>query len=396
MTSRGLYDVIVVGLGGMGSAAAYQLAGRHRRVLGLEQFTPAHDRGSSHGQSRIIRKAYFEAPDYVPLVLRSYELWRQLEHETGVQLLRTTGGLMLGASDSAVVSGSIRSAQEHGLPHEILDAAALRKRFPPFRPPAGTLALFETDAGALDPEAAVRAHLDRAAHRGAGLHFREAVLDWRANAGGKGVVVSTRQGRYEAERLVITAGPWAAQLLQSLALPLAVERQVQFWFEPLASGEAFLPERFPIYVWELPDGASIYGFPALGGPADGIKAAIHHRGSACSPDTIDREVHADEIDRMRAYLAAFIPDLAGPCLRAVTCMYTNTPDLHFIIALHPEYPQVALAAGFSGHGFKFVPVVGEILADLALTGSTAHPITLFTPERFRHGPDQAGIPPTGR
>src|SRR3712207_1531217 len=227
------YDVIVAGLGGMGSAAAYQLAARGKRVLGLEQFSPAHDRGSSHGRSRIIRQAYFEDPSYVPLLLRAYELWERLERETGQELMTLTGGLMIGRRESELVSGSVRSAEEHGLSYELLDAEGIRERFPPFSPDPGTVALYEEKAGFVRPEETVRAHLDRAGSLGADLRFEEPILSWEAL--GDGVRVETQRGSYEAERLVITPGAWAPQLLADLGLPLEVTRQVMYWFEP-ASG----------------------------------------------------------------------------------------------------------------------------------------------------------------
>lgn len=377
-----LYDVIVVGLGGMGSAAAYHLAGRGRRVLGLERFGPAHSLGSSHGRSRIIRQAYFEDPAYVPLVLRAYDLWAQLERDAGVALLHCTGGLMIGVAESAVLAGSLHSAREHGIAHEMLDADALRRRFPPFRPAPGTIALWEQQAGVLRPEAAVRAHLELAERLGAELHFEEPITGWEAGLGGEGVRVTTSRGVYEASRLVITPGPWAPSLLADLHLPLAVERQVQLWFDPVGGIEPFLPDKFPIYIWELATNAAIYGFPALDGPLGGVKVAFHHGGTPATADTLDREVSPAEIDALRQVLADHIPALAGACRDMAPCMYTNTPDENFVIALHPQYPQVAVAAGFSGHGFKFACVVGEILADLATEGSTRHPIGLFAPERF--------------
>ncbi len=376
------YDTIVVGLGGMGSAATYHLAGRGKRVLGLERFTPVHSRGSSHGQSRIIRQAYFEDPAYVPLVLHAYDLWRKLEAESGRRLLSITGGLMLGSADSEVVTGSIHSAQTYGLAHEILSTEDIRKRFSPFSPAAGTLALYEKEAGIIRPEESVGAHLEQAAARGAELHFEEPVVRWEAAPSGDGVRVATDRATYAAERLVIAPGAWAPSVLTDLHLPLEVERQVQYWFEPAGGVEPFLPDRFPIYIWENRDGSTVYGFPAIDGATDGVKVAFHHMGAAATADTIDREVHPYEIARMQSYLAAHIPALDGRCLRAVTCMYTNTPDQNFVIATHPDYSQVAIAAGFSGHGYKFACVVGEILADLATDGSTRHAIALFTPGRF--------------
>jgi len=376
------YDVIVIGLGGMGSAAACHSARRGRRVLGLEQFTPAHDKGASHGKTRVIRQSYYEDPAYVPLLLRAYELWRQIEGETGADLLRETGGLMIGAPDSDVVRGSLRSAREHGLAHELLDAGEIRRRFPVLQPAAHEVALFERRAGVVRPEAAVTAHLQRAGALGAELHFGETTLGWD-EAGGR-VVVRTDRGRYEAAQVVVTPGPWAPQLLAGLGVPLEVERQVLYWFDPVGGVEPFLPDRFPIYIWEGADKASPYGFPALDGPAGGVKVAFYRTPGIerCTPETIDRAIRPAEIEAMRAAMAARIPALAGRFLAGATCLYTNTPDKNFVIATHPASPRVHVACGFSGHGFKFCSVVGEILADLALDGGTRHPIGLFRPERF--------------
>jgi sarcosine oxidase len=374
------HDVIVAGLGGMGSAAAYQLAGRGQRVLGLEKFSPAHDKGSSHGRSRIIRQAYFEGAEYVPLLLRAYELWEQLEEETGQELMTLTGGLMIGREDGELVSGSVRSAEEHDLPYELLDAAEIRRRFPAYAPGPETVALYEEKAGFVRPEETVKAHLDRATSLGADLRFGEPVLSWEASE--SGVRVETPVGSYEAERLVISPGAWAPQLLTDLDLPLEVIRQVMFWYEPVGGLEPFFPERFPIFIWEPDDGNMFYGFPAQDDDR-GVKAAFFRAGGVpTTPETIDREVHEEEIDFLRSYLAEHVPDLAGRCLDARACMYTNTPDEHFVISLHPDHPQVAIAAGFSGHGYKFCSVVGEILADLATDGSTRHPIDLFSPARL--------------
>jgi sarcosine oxidase len=379
------FDVIVVGLGAMGGAATYQLARRGRRVLGLERYTAAHDKGSSHGRSRIIRQAYMESPAYVPLLLRAYELWAELERESGQRLLTLTGGLMIGPPGSAVVAGSIRSAQEHSLPHEILDAAEIKRRFPPFTPGPDVVALYEQRSGMLDPEASVGAFLDRAARLGATLQFEEPVLAWEAAASGDRVRVTTARATYEAARLVIAPGAWAPELLAELALPLTVERQVLYWFEPRGPAAPFLPDRFPIYIWEVHPDVDFYGFPAQDGPPGGVKVAFYRAGgvaSQCTPETIDRSVHPAEVERMRECLAACIPSLNGELRAALTCMYTNTPDQHFAIGLHPRRPQVVVASPCSGHGFKFASVVGEILADLAIDGATRHPIGLFDLGRF--------------
>ncbi|MFL5803221.1 MAG: N-methyl-L-tryptophan oxidase [Roseiflexaceae bacterium] len=379
-----IYDAIVVGLGAMGSAAACELAQRGKRVLGLERYTAAHDKGSSHGHSRIIRQAYFEHPDYVPLLLRAYELWKRLERASDRRLLTITGGLMMGPPNSDVVAGAARSAREHSLPHEMLDAAEIRRRFPPFNPGPETVALYEPIDGVLEPEACIRAFLDCAARLGAEMRFEEPALSWQAAPSGDGVRVTTGHGVYEAARLVVAPGAWAPALLSELGLPLTVERQVLYWFEPLGGGEPFLPDRFPIYIWEVRPGIDLYGFPAQDGPPGGVKVAFYRLGDegACTPETIDRTVQPFEVERMRAALAECIPSLNGELRATLTCMYTNTPDQHFVIGRHPRQPQVVVASPCSGHGFKFASVIGEILADLALDGATRHPIGLFDIGRF--------------
>lgn len=379
------YDVIVVGLGGMGSATAYQLAQRGQRVLGLERHTPAHDLGSSHGQSRIIRQAYFEDPAYVPLLLRAYELWRQIEAETGRDLLTVTGGLMIGPPDSQVVAGALRSAQEWSLAHEMLSAADIRRRFPVFQPGDEEIGLYEALAGFVRPEESVAAHLDRAAQLGADLRFGEAVLSWEASPSGEGVRVTTASGSYEAARLALSPGPWAPAVLRDLGLPLEVERQVMYWFDPVGGSAPFAVGQTPIYIWEIADHIQFYGFPAHDGPRGGAKIAyfrVPGQHDTCTPETIDRAIGESEVALMRDAFATRMPTLNGPLLLAKTCMYTNTPDEHFVIATLPHAPQVAIAAGFSGHGFKFASVVGEIMADLATTGTTRLPIGLFDPARL--------------
>jgi sarcosine oxidase len=372
------YDVIVIGLGGMGSAAAYQLARRGRRVLGLERFGPAHASGSSTGRSRIIRQAYMEDPAYVPLLLRAYELWEQIERETGETLLSLTGGLMLGAPESQAVAGATRSAREHGLDFELLDSAEIRRRFPPIHAEEGTVALYERRAGFVRPEASVAAHLGRAAQLGAELRFEEPALSWEETAGG--VRVTTARGSYEAGRLVIAPGAWAPELLR-LDVPLRVLRQVQLWIEPKGGAEPFLPDRFPIFIWDAGPEQTFYGFPHQPG-TPGVKVALHGGGEPCTPETIDRTLRPTDVAAVREAVAERLPALRGPVLDAVTCMYTMAPDEHFIIGMHPRHRQVVVASPCSGHGFKFASVVGEILANLADEGATRHPIALFDPGRF--------------
>jgi len=372
------YDVIVVGLGGMGSAAAYHLARRGVRVLGLEKFTPAHDRGSSHGGSRIIRQSYFEDPAYVPLLLRAYELWEELAQGTGLEVYRVTGGLFLGPPDCPTVAGSLRAAEEWSLAHDMLDEVEIRRRFPTFTPSAGDVGLYEAKAGFARPELTVQAHIDLAAREGAALRFGEEVQQWAD--GPTGVTVTTATGTYTAGQLVICPGAWAPALLTELGIPITIERQVLYWLEPAGGTKPF--EDHPIYINENADGQQIYGFPAIDGPAGGVKTAFFRKGQVCTPETIDRTVYPQEVDEMRDRVTRLLPALSGPAVHTATCMYSNTPDEHFVIARPDGYANVTVACGFSGHGFKFVPVVGEVLADLATAGTTAHPIGLFDPRRL--------------
>lgn len=374
----GHYDTVVVGLGAMGSAAAFHAARRGRRAVGLEQFELAHDRGSSHGRSRITRQAYFENPAYVPLLTRATELWEQLQRDTGARLLQVTGGLMLGPPEGAVVKGTLASARIHGLPHEVLEAAEVRRRFPAFAARRGEVGVLDRTAGVLFPEDCIRAHARGATRAGAELRWNEAVLAWRATS--DHVEVDTARGTYVADSLILCAGPWLSDLLADLSLPLVVERNVLYWFRPASDLASFAPDRFPVFIIEHGPGHVLYGFPALGD--DGVKVARHHTGEACTPMTIRRAVGQDEVQEIRRLLERNLPTVNGDLLSATTCMYTNTPDGHFVIDRHPRHPNVVLASPCSGHGFKFASVVGEILADLACTGQTAHSIEMFRLGRF--------------
>ncbi len=386
---RDQYDVAVLGLGGMGSSAAWHLARRGLRVIGLEQFGPAHDRGSSHGETRLVRQAYFEDPRYVPLLQRSYELWDELGSETGTPLLTHAGGLMIGRVGGAVVTGSVASAERWRIPHEVLDPDQVTSRFPAFRLGAGEAAVFEPGAGFVDPEATVTANLALAAAAGARLEFHTEVLDWELgrSSGPRGggpasVSVRVRDGVLSARRLVICAGPWSGRILRGLGLPLSVERHVLHWFAPDGEAASFGLGQLPVYLWEYVGGSELYGFPVLPG-APGAKAAFFRHGRAADPDALDRTVPASEGDTLRSELLGRIPGLAGVWLSGTACMYTTTPDHHFVIGTAPGTDgRVTFAGGFSGHGFKFVPVVGEILADLATTGRTPLDISLFDPGRF--------------
>lgn len=372
-----MFDVIVVGVGGMGSATVYHLARRGSKVLGLEQFDIPHEMGSSHGVSRIIRLAYAEHPDYVPLLRRSYELWRELENHTGERLLIITGGIDAGAPDSATVKGALQSCAIHHLAHEMLDAASLRRRFPGYGLPSSMVGVYQTDAGFLLPERCIVAHVEAARKLGAELHARERVLGWQIND--KRVSVETNRATYHARKMVVTAGPWARTLLPELKDLAVPERQVLIWTQPLRS-EYFRLGAFPVFNMEVPEGR-FYGFPVYGVPGFKI-GKYHHRREHVDPDRMDRDCHPEDEEILRAGIRRYFPDADGPTMGMKTCLFTNSPDEHFILDLHPEYPQVAMAAAFSGHGFKFCSVVGEIMADLVLDGRTRFDINMFRLRRF--------------
>lgn len=376
----GSYDVLVVGLGSMGGAAAGTLAARGLRVLGLETFGPAHDQGSAHGGTRIVRQSYYESPAYVPLLRRAYEGWKELAQESGRDLLRLCGGIYIGDPQSPVFTGSLASARLHGLEHEVLDAAEIAARFPTMRPPEHALGLYEANAGYVRPEETVLANVDLARREGADLRFFEPVTHWAPTPGG-GLEVVTSRGRYGAERLVLAPGAWVSTLLPQ-PVPIVVERQIFYWFDPDFTAkvpyEAYV-EGHPVYLEETDGNGQLYGFPMVDGPAGGLKLAFYRQnhGLTTTPQTIDRTIHAEEIEEMVQRARQLFPHLSGRLVKASTCMYASAPDDAFVLGPLGGIPQVVLACGFSGHGFKFVPVVGEIVADLVQTGTTPHDIALF-------------------
>jgi len=375
MTSS--YDVIVAGAGGMGSAVAYHLARRRCRVLAIDRYNPPHEMGSSHGLTRIIRLAYHEDPSYVPLLRRAYALWRELELASSVRVLHITGSLEIGVPGGEIFDGTLASCRVHDLPHQILSAQQINQRFPAYRLPQWYSGILQPDGGFLDPESCITAHLTLARAHGATIHTDEQILDWEP--AGDGVRVRTDRGAYSAERLIITAGAWLPKLVPPLARLAVPERQVLAWFRPRRP-EHFAAEVFPVFILAAEEG-NFYGFPMYGLP--GLKIGLHHHfEEIVDPDAMDRTASARDEAVLRDCVARYLPDGAGETLALKTCLYTNTPDRHFIVDYHPEYPQVVIGGGFSGHGFKFCSVMGEILADLALTQTTSHEIGAFKLVRF--------------
>ena len=374
------FDVVVVGVGSMGSMALWRLARRGLRVLGVEQFEPGHDRGSGHGESRIIRTAYFEGQEYVPLVRSAFQLWRELESESGRPLLTMTGALMIGRPEDELVRGVLRSIQEHGLEHELLDQQEARRRHPQHRLLPTEVALFERDAGLLRPEAAVRAAAERAVELGAQLVTGRRVSGLSFQEGG--VQVDAGGATYRARRAVVSPGAWLPRLLPELELPIEIERQVQVWF-PARRIESFLPEAFPVFMHER-DGLLLYGLPSMDGAT--VKVAVHHEGRPADPDRLDREVTEAELDHVSELVGERLEGLEPVAARAAVCMYSNSPDYRFVVGTHPRAPATIVLGGFSGHGFKFAPVIGEAAAEWAATGGTRHPIGRFSPTRFASRP----------
>jgi sarcosine oxidase len=372
------YDVIVAGLGAMGSATAFHLAGRKGlRVLALDRHHPPHTLGSTHGGTRIIRETSFEHPRYVPLVRRAYECWRRIEAATGRPLLRVTGGVFVGSEHGPFVAKSKESADIHRVPYEILLPAEIRRRFPAFRPREGNVGFFEPGAGILGPEACVQACLDYARAGGVEVKFDEPVERWEV--GGDSVTVTTARGRYRAANLLLATGPWMLEVLQSVGVPVAAERITMHWFAPAGDAAVFDAARCPLALWEFEPQAAFASFPIEGGE---IKTTVHHHGEPTTPDTVRRDVGPDEIASMRSLLARFLPGANGAHRRSAVCLYTNVAGGDFVIDAHPEHRRVLLASPCSGFGFKFASAIGEVLAELLTGGKTEWDLRPFGIERL--------------
>lgn len=373
------FDAIVIGVGGMGSAACYQLARRGVRVLGIEQFDIPHDRGSSHGYSRMIRTAYYEHPDYVPLLKRAFSLWRELEDEALVKLLHVIGGLYMGNRDGELIAGSLKSCEKHSLPHELLEIQELRGQFRQFEVPDDFVGLLEHGAGFLVPELCIGTHVDLAMRHGATIRGNEPVISWETDA--KSARVTTTRGTYEADELIFCGGAWSDRLIRDLGVPLIVTRQVLGWVQPRRR-DLFQLGVLPVWAIDNGDGSLYYGFPMHPG-SPGLKIAHHKPGPATTADTLNRTPHSDDEESFRPAIRRFMPDADGPVMSMRICMYTNSPDHHFIIDRASAHERVTVACGFSGHGFKFASVVGEVLADLAMKKTSALPIGFLGLKRFQ-------------
>ena len=373
--TRNHYDVIVLGVGSMGSAACWHLARRGQKVLGIEQFDIPHENGSHAGQSRIIRKAYFEHPDYVPLLERAYENWRSFEKVSGTRIYYRTGILYFGEKENANIRGIRTSARLHGIPVQEWTHAQYTTRYPAFRVPDNFDVIYEEDAGFVTPEQAIRLYADHAVRNGAVIMKNTAVKEWKAESK---IRVVTRTGEYTCGKLVITSGAWTARLVPQLKAKLHVTRQLLAWVAP-PEPDRFSLDNFPCWFVEDPALGTFYGFPVLpskefNGPI-GLKLAHHHPGIPCGPDDILGDIPVAEEQKLRTFLRTYLPGAGDKIIALKHCLYTYSPDTHFIIDHLPGHDgRVVIACGFSGHGFKFASVVGEILADLAVEGKTDLPI----------------------
>jgi sarcosine oxidase len=385
MGSNTSFDVIVIGVGSMGSATCYYLAKQGHKVLGIEQFDISHEFGSHAGQSRIIRKAYFEHPDYVPLLEKAYENWKTFEKEIGEQLYFKTGLLYAGASNNEIIKGVKQSAALYNIELEKLDLADTAKRFPRFTFPQNFEILFEPEAGFIPPEKAIRLYANEAKRLGATIHSNEKVIEWKKD--GEDIIIKTDKNTYHCNKLIITAGAWAGKMIPGFANKIKVTRQFVAWIKP-NNEQQFALNNFP--CWMIGDDdkhGCYYGFPLLDtkkfGAPDGLKMAHHFPSHITDPDNVNRQTTKEDIENVKYCLDKYLPGVLESVLSTKICLYGNSPDENFIIDKLPGFEDnVSIACGFSGHGFKFASVIGEILADLAITGKTSLPMDFLNAKRF--------------
>jgi sarcosine oxidase len=383
------FETIVIGLGAMGSAAIYQLSKKGNKVLGIDQFAPPHAIGSSHGDSRITRQAIGEGHEYVPLSLRSYEIWKELERKTGKQLLTITGGLIIGKDsynpldgNSRFLQATINTAQKFNISHAVFPAAELKKRFPKFQIEDDYLGYYEEKAGFLRPELCVEAQIELAGRQGAQIHLNEKVRHLVQSTDGS-IEVKTDKGAYKANKIIVSAGPWAAQFFPMDAEMFRVYRQVSYWFDIPDDITPYLPAHFPVFIFAGTGKHDIYGFPAIDGRRGGLKVAFVEYSINTTPENAAREISKQEIERAYYEIAVkHLPGLSMKCLRAAACLYTVTPDSKFVIDTHPKYPQIIIASPCSGHGFKHSAAIGEALAELIVEGQSHFDLSAFRIDRF--------------
>jgi sarcosine oxidase len=384
------FATIVLGLGAVGSAAVHHLARRRHRVLGIDQHAPPHAFGSTHGETRVTRLAIGEGEQYTPLALRSHKLWHKLERATGAPLLTCNGGLIISSGTrtshchvDGFFANTLAAAQRYGIAHELLEASEIRRRFPQFKVAADEYGYLEREAGFLRPEECVRVQLLLAERNGAEIHRGERVVGFEAS--NRDVTMTTDRGRYAADTLILAAGPWLPAMLgERIAACFKIYRQTLFWFDLDGPVEAFLPEHSPVFIWELQGRKEgIYGFPAIDGPRGGVKIGSESFESTTTPETVSRSVTDDEKRAMfDEYVAPYVHGVSRRCIKALSCLYTVTPDFGFVIDRHPESERVIIASPCSGHGFKHSPAIGEALSEMVLEGRSRMDLGAFGLKRF--------------
>jgi sarcosine oxidase len=388
------YETIVIGLGAMGSASVYQLSKKGNKVLGIDQFAPPHKIGSTHGDTRITRQAIGEGEEYVPLSLHSYKVWDELEKKAGKKLLTTTGGLIIGSKNAKNFHGSnnflqttIDTAKKFNISHSVLSTDELRKKFPQFRIEDGYIGYYEDNAGFLSPELCVETQIELAKQQGAQINLNEKVKQLLTLTDGS-VEVSTDKGVYNANKVIVSAGPWINQFFPEYADLFKVYRQVLYWFDIKEDITTYLPENFPIFIFVGTGEDDIYGFPAIDGPHGGLKVAFEEYLIDTTPENVNREISREEIKRVyKKYITKHLPGVSDKCIKAVSCLYTVTPDSKFVIDTHPEYSQIIIASPCSGHGFKHSAAIGEALSELAVTGESQFDLNAFKIDRFTKNPE---------
>jgi len=385
-----VFDVAVVGLGAMGSASVYQLARKGKRVLGIDQFDPPHAFGSSHGATRVTRQAIGEGEEFVPLVLRSYEIWPQIEAAAGKQLLSITGGLIMASERSDESPGTskfldqtIKSAAKFGIAHSVLDADQIRARFPQFNLVGDERGYYEPTMGFLRPEPCIESQLALAKTLGAEIHTNEKLMEFATTT--NGIRIRTSADQYDVDHLVLSVGPWIASVVPEFASLFKVYRQVLFWFDLDAAIENYLPGKFPVFIWAFSRHHDnfVYGFPAIDGLGGGVKIASEQRNVESEISNVEREVKREEVDEIyRKYVQMKLTGVSNRCLNAVTCLYTCLPDSGFVVDFHPKHSNVVIVSPCSGHGFKHSAAIGEAVAELVVDGKSTLDLSAFRLTRF--------------
>ena len=374
---KNIYDVIIIGLGAMGSAASYYLSKNGVKVLGLDTYEPPHKLGSSHGHTRVIREAYHEGTSYVPIVKKAYELWNELDHEIEDKLILEYGGMYLG-DDGKYLSDAKKSAKKYDIPIKEFSSKEIKEKYNILNPPNNFKGLLENRSGAVFPEKAISNFLSKSINNGSSHNYNEKVIVWEKQS--KFYKVETDKNNYFAEKLIFSSGAWIKNLVPSLKLPVKIERQVLFWFDPIKDKDKFHYSNMPNTGWDLDNGMEFYTQPNI--ENKGFKVAMHHNGKFISENDLNRESNADDLSIVKNFLEEYIPLANGKLIDSRVCVYTNTPDLDFIIDFYPNDENIIICSPCSGHGFKFTPAIGEICSELVINNAANYDLSEFSIKRL--------------